>query len=102
MRLLALITDGRGADGGIARYNEDLLKALSASSHIDHVTALPRFGNSEEWRGRQDLELEPCWPFLLMGGAGRLSRMHWKVRRHLLRPHECSAFCCETRAPHAL
>jgi phosphatidylinositol alpha-1,6-mannosyltransferase len=59
MRLLALITDGRGADGGIARYNEDLLKALSASAHIQHVTALPRFGDPEGWRDGKIDSLAP-------------------------------------------
>lgn len=59
MRLLALITDGRGADGGIARFNEDLLQALSQCGHIVHVTALPRFGSPEGWREGKIVSLPP-------------------------------------------
>ncbi|KAB2846130.1 MAG: glycosyltransferase family 4 protein, partial [Hyphomicrobiaceae bacterium] len=45
MRLLALITDGFGAGGGIARYNRDLMHALALSSRVSRVVALPRFGS---------------------------------------------------------
>jgi phosphatidylinositol alpha-1,6-mannosyltransferase len=44
LRLLALLTDGFGASGGIAQYNRDLLAALSESSYIEEVIVLPRFG----------------------------------------------------------
>ena len=40
--VFALITDGRGVEGGIARYNVALLSALSASAQISHVTVLAR------------------------------------------------------------
>jgi phosphatidyl-myo-inositol dimannoside synthase len=40
--VFALITDGRGVEGGIARYNVALLSALSASVKIGHVTVLAR------------------------------------------------------------
>src|SRR5262245_13782284 len=43
MRLLALLTDGFGAGGGIARYNQSLLTALSQSSGVSEVIVLPRF-----------------------------------------------------------
>jgi len=42
MNILALITDGFGGDGGIARYNRDLLAALSASGDVHKVVAIPR------------------------------------------------------------
>lgn len=42
MHILALVTDGFGGHGGIARYNRDLLTALSACSTVSRVIALPR------------------------------------------------------------
>ena len=44
MNLLALVTDGFGAPGGIAQYNRDLMTALSQSSAVREVVVLPRFG----------------------------------------------------------
>lgn len=44
MRILALVTDGFGAGGGIARYNRDFLTALACSPSVDDVLVLPRFG----------------------------------------------------------
>lgn len=44
MKLLALLTDGFGASGGIARFNCDLMTALSDSAAMTSVVALPRFG----------------------------------------------------------
>lgn len=41
--VLALITDGFGGRGGIARYNRDLLSALSTSDTVKRVLALPRY-----------------------------------------------------------
>jgi phosphatidylinositol alpha-1,6-mannosyltransferase len=46
MNILALLTDGLGAAGGIARYNRDLLTALSASRRVSGITVLPRFGDA--------------------------------------------------------
>ncbi len=43
MRLLALVTDGFGRSGGIARFNQDLMAALSRSSRVSRTVALPRF-----------------------------------------------------------
>jgi phosphatidyl-myo-inositol dimannoside synthase len=42
MRLLALLTDGFGACGGIARYNQDLMTALSRSGAVSRIAVLPR------------------------------------------------------------
>jgi phosphatidylinositol alpha-1,6-mannosyltransferase len=44
MRLLALLSDGFGATGGIARYNRDLIAALAQSPRISEVAVLARFG----------------------------------------------------------
>jgi phosphatidylinositol alpha-1,6-mannosyltransferase len=46
MNILALLTDGLGAGGGIARYNRDLMTALAASRRVSQVVALPRFGDA--------------------------------------------------------
>lgn len=48
MNVLALVTDGFGGRGGIARYNRDFISALAASDRIGTVTVLPRFGESGE------------------------------------------------------
>jgi phosphatidylinositol alpha-1,6-mannosyltransferase len=42
-----LLTDGFGAGGGIARYNQCLMAALGQSRHVADVTILPRFGHEE-------------------------------------------------------
>jgi phosphatidyl-myo-inositol dimannoside synthase len=43
MRLLALVTDGFGRSGGIARYNRDLMAALAESDAVSEIAMLPRF-----------------------------------------------------------
>lgn len=58
MKLLALITDGPGAAGGIARYNSDLMNALTQTSAISAVTALPRLG-SQRLPSQKLTQLEP-------------------------------------------
>ncbi len=46
VKILALLTGAFGDHGGIARYNRDLLMALSASSVTESVVVLPRVGGS--------------------------------------------------------
>ncbi len=46
MRVLALITDGFGARGGIARYNQALLSALAGLENVEDVLVVPRFGDA--------------------------------------------------------
>ena len=41
MRMLALLTDAFGGDGGIAQYNRDFLSAFSNSSRHNSVVVLP-------------------------------------------------------------
>lgn len=45
MKVLALVTDGFGAGGGIARYNRDLMTALAQSNGVNGVVVLPRNGD---------------------------------------------------------
>ena len=44
MKLLALVTDGFGAPGGIARYNRDFLTALAMQQDVDSIMVMPRNG----------------------------------------------------------
>ncbi|MGQ0456066.1 MAG: glycosyltransferase family 4 protein [Hyphomicrobium sp.] len=48
MNVLALLTDGFGGAGGIARYNHDLMMAISQSAAVSHVSILPRFGHAPD------------------------------------------------------
>ncbi len=43
MRIVALLTDGFGGTGGIARYNQNFLAALAQSSSVARIIVLPRF-----------------------------------------------------------
>ncbi|WP_281799699.1 glycosyltransferase family 4 protein [Methylocystis echinoides] len=45
MRLLALLTDGFGAGGGIGQYNRDLMTAVAQAQAIEKIVVLPRFGD---------------------------------------------------------
>lgn len=47
MKVLALLTDGFGAAGGIARYNQDFITALAVSPAVRAVSALPRHGAAQ-------------------------------------------------------
>lgn len=47
MRALALVTDGFGGQGGIARYNEAFLRALARVDHVEEVVVVPRFGQAD-------------------------------------------------------
>lgn len=42
MRILALVSDSFGGNGGIAKFNRDLLSALCAQPEVERVVALPR------------------------------------------------------------
>jgi phosphatidylinositol alpha-1,6-mannosyltransferase len=59
MRVLALITDGFGGHGGIARYNGDLMRALARSAVVDELIALPRFAGAAADRPREVEQLPP-------------------------------------------
>ena len=42
LRILALVTDAFGGNGGIAQYNRDFLSALARCDRVDDVIVLPR------------------------------------------------------------
>lgn len=43
LKVLALLSDGWGMPGGIARYNQDLMTALAASPVVGDIAALARY-----------------------------------------------------------
>ena len=45
MRVLALVTDGFGSHGGIARYNQAFLRAFAGLDGVEEVLVLPRVGH---------------------------------------------------------
>jgi phosphatidylinositol alpha-1,6-mannosyltransferase len=69
MRLLALLSDGFGAGGGIARYNQALMTALSHSAGVSEITVLPRFAAAAAATPIKVCQLPPS--------AGRIS---WSAR----------------------
>ncbi len=48
MKIIALVTDAFGAEGGIAQYNQDFLTALAIQSDVVDLRVLPRNGVSEK------------------------------------------------------
>jgi phosphatidyl-myo-inositol dimannoside synthase len=46
MKLLALVSDAFGGEGGIAQYNRDLLSALSTPRERAHILVIPRHGRA--------------------------------------------------------
>lgn len=58
VKILALLTDGLGAGGGIARYNSDLMAALGKCKCVEQVLALPRFGSAVLERPGRVVQLE--------------------------------------------
>jgi phosphatidylinositol alpha-1,6-mannosyltransferase len=46
LRILALVTDAFGGDGGIACYNRDLITALSSMDALTDIRILPRNGKA--------------------------------------------------------
>jgi phosphatidylinositol alpha-1,6-mannosyltransferase len=69
LRILALLTDGFGAGGGIARYNQNLMTALSLSDAVSEVVAVPRFGEASSSAPAKISQLPP-----VSGKAGWVSR----------------------------
>ena len=47
MRVLALLTDAFVGQGGIARYNQALIRAMASSDVVREIVVLPRHGNVE-------------------------------------------------------
>lgn len=59
LKILALLTDGLGAKGGIAKYNQALLTALSKSEQVGKVVVLARFGSASAAAPDKILQLAP-------------------------------------------
>jgi phosphatidylinositol alpha-1,6-mannosyltransferase len=86
VRVLALVTDGFGGFGGIARYNQAFLRALEGIDGIKEVLVLPRFGKvSGEELPRRLHQLGPA-----RGKAAYLARV---LRIATRRPRFDLLFC---------
>jgi len=83
MRLLALMTDGFGRSGGIARYNQDLLAALSQSGAVAQVSVLPRFASAAPATA-----MMPALPAKVHQLAPSPGRAAWAVRALTLAARE--------------
>jgi phosphatidylinositol alpha-1,6-mannosyltransferase len=86
MNILALVSDGFGGHGGIARYNACLLRALAASHAVRAVTVLPRLGCS-------DSGAIPRKVTQLTSIASRLTYTMRAARHALGRHHYDAVFC---------
>jgi phosphatidyl-myo-inositol dimannoside synthase len=84
--VFALITDGRGVEGGIARYNVALLSALSASSRISVVTVLAR-------RAVHSLPVEGSKVHYLRSGASKAKLVAATIKQSLAGDHHDIVFC---------
>ena len=69
-RPLVLITDAFGNNGGIAKFNRDLLHALCACPGCEEVVALPRLMETNPG----PLPAQLTWNTLGLGGKGRYLR----------------------------
>ena len=87
MRILVLATDAFGGQGGIAKYNRDLLGALCAYPGVTEVVAVPR---------RAPLPPEPLPPKLTYATAGLNSKFRYflTVWRCLVSPGNYDIICC--------
>ena len=85
MRILALITDGFGARGGIARYNQAFLGALAGQDDVEDVIVIPRFGAAGE-------KLPPCLR-QLPASAGKAAYLARVLRLAASRPAVDLLFC---------
>jgi len=84
MNILALLTDGFGACGGIARYNRDLVTALAQSAVVTNIAIAPRYGETREPLPRGVVQLAPM-----------ADRVRWSARaiRLALSPRFDVIFC---------
>ncbi len=84
LQILALLTDGFGAGGGIARYNQCFMKALGQSRCVSDVSVLPRYG--------QDGVALPTNVIQSIAVAGKLSWI-WHALSLAMRRHFDVIFC---------
>jgi phosphatidylinositol alpha-1,6-mannosyltransferase len=86
MRLLVLLTDAFGGRGGIAKFNRDLLRALTAHPECEEVVALPRVISDD---------VGPLPPKLTLrtSAAGSKARFIGSVLRHAGDGHFDAIIC---------
>ncbi|MGA7576868.1 MAG: glycosyltransferase family 4 protein [Desulfobaccales bacterium] len=87
MRILALVSDAFGGQGGIAQYNRDLLGALCSYAGVMEVVAVTR---------RAPLPIEPLPPKLTYVTSGVNSKLRYlgAVLRCLVTTGQYELICC--------
>ena len=90
MRILALLTDAFGGRGGIAKFNRDLCRALSADPLAAQLTVLPRVAPVEP------IENVPPRVDYRPETVGSKMTYAWHVLRQTynLQPSTCDAIIC--------
>ena len=73
-RALALVSDAYGSSGGIAKYNRDLLNAMSSGRGGAYMTAIPRSSNK-----LSDYDNKPPQLFHDTRGVGGKFRYGWNI-----------------------
>jgi phosphatidyl-myo-inositol dimannoside synthase len=74
VNILALLTDGFGSVGGIARYNQQLMTAMHQCSVVSELSILPRFGQTTSALSAPVFQNAPAPRKLIwMGRAGLLA-----------------------------
>lgn len=86
MRCLALVTDAFGGDGGIARFNRDLLAAVASMAEVEGIDVLCRHA------ARRDEALPPKIKQVSVGG-GRAGYAVRALMRGLARPRYNLVLC---------
>ncbi len=84
MKILALVTDGCGGRGGIARFNQDFLEALSAARSDISVVILPRTGPGSlragaAVRGTQKKAVRSRFLYALRGFSTAIAEKNFKI-----------------------
>jgi glycosyltransferase involved in cell wall biosynthesis len=82
MRILALVSDAFGGQGGIAKFNRDLLAALCGADDVEKVVAVPRLVPEPPGRLPEKLEFATEG----VGGKIRFARAVLKQARATTKP----------------
>ncbi len=87
VNLLVLLTDAYGGRGGIARFNQDLLGALSTFPEVDSIRAFPRVKPIDATSIPSNVDYE-------VSAAGSKARYIRHLARHLMRSEHCDGVIC--------
>ncbi len=87
IRILALVTDAYGSHGGIAKFNRDLLRALSGMPRCRGLTAFPRLMPNPHGPLPAGLTYD-------VSGLGGKFQYVWGIFRHILAHHHYGLIVC--------